>query len=102
MNLKDLNFSNRLDTSSSDLTEDFFVPALSVACRYDRGVGFFSSGWIRITSKGLIAFAANGGKARWVTSPILSEEDWEALRIGNEAKYDPVLRASLQTQYRRP
>ena len=51
MNLKDLNFSNRLDTSSSDLTEDFFVPALSAAYRYDRGVGFFSSGWIRITSK---------------------------------------------------
>lgn len=96
MTLKDLNFSNRLDTSSSDLTEDFFVPTLSAACRYDRGVGFFSSGWIRITSKGLIAFAANGGKARWVTSPILSEEDWEALRIGDEAKYDPVLRASLQ------
>lgn len=96
MNLKDLNFSNRLDTSSSDLTEDFFVPALSAAYRYDRGVGFFSSGWIRITSKGLIAFAANGGKARWVTSPILSEEDWQALKIGDEAKYDPVLRAALQ------
>ena len=96
MNLKDLNFSNRLDTSSSDLTEDFFVPALSATYRYDRGVGFFSSGWIKITSKGLIAFAANGGKARWVTSPILSEEDWQALKIGDEAKYDPVLRASLQ------
>ena len=96
MNLKDPNFANRLDTSSSDLTEDFFVPALSAAYRYDRGVGFFSSGWIRIASKGLIAFAANGGKARWVTSPILSEEDWQALKIGDEAKYDPVLRASLQ------
>ena len=84
-----------LDTSSSDLIEDFFVPLLAHATRYDRGVGFFSSGWLRLTATGMVKFAANGGRARWVTSPILSEADWAALQTGKAARHDPVLRAAL-------
>ena len=34
-----------LDTSAHDLTRDLFGPLLAGAARYDRGVGFFSSGW---------------------------------------------------------
>jgi DNA phosphorothioation system restriction enzyme len=40
-------------------------------------------------------FAASGGRARWVTSPILSETDWAALYSGEQAKEDAVLKASL-------
>jgi DNA phosphorothioation system restriction enzyme len=43
----------------------------------------------------MLAFAKNGGKARWVTSPILSEEDWAALYAGDQARSDPVLKAAL-------
>jgi DNA phosphorothioation system restriction enzyme len=84
-----------ITTSSDDLIEDFFVPALKVARRYDRGVGYFSSGWIQAASEGLLAFAANGGTARWVTSPILSLADWEALRSGYEARADEALRRAM-------
>ncbi len=58
---------------------------------YDRGVGFFSSGWIRLAAEGLAKFAANGGRARWVTSPILSKDDWEALRKGSEAQSGKII-----------
>ncbi len=44
----------------------------------------------------MVRFAANGGKGRWVTSPILAEADWEALQSGEAARRDPVLRAALE------
>ena len=77
------------------MVRDFFVPALECSIPYDRGVGYFSSGWVRVASSGMLAFAKNGGRARWVTSPILSEEDWEALYAGDQARSDPLLKAAL-------
>jgi hypothetical protein len=70
-----------LDTSTADIIQDFFVPVLAHAIRYDRGVGFFSAAWLRLTTRGMVVFAYNSGRARWVTSPILSEDDWQTLRI---------------------
>ncbi|MBX3016174.1 MAG: hypothetical protein KF832_31925, partial [Caldilineaceae bacterium] len=93
--LASLQFSSTLDSSSADLIADFFVPALTSAVRYDRGVGFFSSGWLRITARGMVNFAANGGRARWVTSPILQEADWQALYLGEQARFDADLRALI-------
>ena len=43
----------------------------------------------------MINFAVNGGRARIITSPILDEDDWEALLLGEEARFDPVLHAAL-------
>ena len=77
-----------MDTSSHNLVRGFFEPVLSCARRYDRGVGFFSSSWLRINAQGMVAFAANGGRARWVTSPILDPADWEALLLGDAARDD--------------
>ena len=83
-------------TSTHDLIRDFFVPMLSNSVRYDRGVGYFSSGWLRMSSPGMVNFAHNGGRARWVTSPILDEADWRALQAGNEARSDPLLHRALE------
>lgn len=85
-----------LNTSGADLTRDFFTPALSRAVRYDRAVGYFSSGWLRTNAKGMLGFAANGGRGRWVTSPILAEADWEALQSGDAARRNPALRKTLE------
>ena len=93
--LPQLTFPPTIDTSSNDLFVDFFIPALKASVQYDRGVGFFSSGWLRLAARGMVEFAANGGKARWVTSPILSEADWEALQTGDAARRDPLLRDLL-------
>ena len=96
--LKDLKIPSVLDTSSSDLIKDLFVPLLSESVLYDRGVGYFSSGWFRIAALGMAAFAENGGRARWVTSPILASADWEALQTGDAGRTDPLLYARLQAQ----
>jgi hypothetical protein len=93
---RELDIPTLLDTSAHDLTKDLFAPLLARAARYDRGVGFFSSGWLRINAQGLAAFAQNGGSARWITSPILSSEDWKAMLKGSRARRDSVLYQTLE------
>ena len=98
--LSDISFPPILDTSSDDIIRDFFNPALAVSVRYDRGVGFFSAAWLRLAAQGMTTFAANGGYARWVTSPILSEDDWNALQEGSAARQDETLRLAMETNIR--
>jgi hypothetical protein len=93
--LRDFSAPPVIDTSSHNLATDFFTPALRSAIRYDRGVGYFSSGWLRVACEGMIDFAARGGRGRWVTSPILDPDDWEAMRLGDEARTHTVLRERL-------
>ena len=95
----DLDLITVMDTSEHDLTVELFAPLLSNSTRYDRGVGYFSSGWLRTNVEGMVAFAENGGKARWITSPILAEDDWNALQVGDAARCNAVLRAVLQQAY---
>ena len=56
--LRDIDLPAAIDTSRYDITREFFAPLLSCATRYDRGVGFFSSGWLKINAVGMAAFAA--------------------------------------------
>jgi hypothetical protein len=53
MTLRTPTFPLLLNTSDHDLLRDFFVPALTQAYRYDRGVGYFSSGWLRLAGQGM-------------------------------------------------
>ena len=73
MSLRTLELPLLLKPSDHDLFQGFFVPALSHAFRYDRGVGYFASGWLRLAAQGMVCFAGQGGRARWVTSPIPAE-----------------------------
>lgn len=85
-----------LDTSSADIIQEFFNPVLKRSVKYDRGVGYFSSGWLKLASEGMVDFAHNGGMARWVTSPILSKKDWEAFQVGDEARTNSIIKKALQ------
>ncbi|HLO18328.1 MAG TPA: DEAD/DEAH box helicase family protein [Anaerolineales bacterium] len=95
MPLTELDIPFALNTSKNNLIEQFFVPLLKNSVRYDRGVGFFSSRWVKESFIGMSDFAKNGGKARWITSPILGKEDWDAILLGDEAKHDEILKQSL-------
>lgn len=85
MSLQELIIPEVLETSSSSLAREFFAPALLHSVRYDRGVGFFTSGWIRATAAGMVPFLERGGVARWITSPLLNKEDYDALSLGVSA-----------------
>lgn len=93
--LKELSLQPVYDSECYDLIRDLQVPLLLQSKDYLRGVGFFTSGWLRLAAQGMATFVAGGGSARIVVSPILDEADWEALKFGEIAKTDAVLRETL-------
>lgn len=101
LSLIELDIPFALDTSSHNLIEQFFLPLLRNSVQYDRGVGYFSSGWIKEAFVGMFVFAQNGGRARWITSPILDKEDWNAILLGNDAKEDDALKQSLLDEFQK-
>ena len=94
--LKTLNLKPVYDSSEHDLIRDLIVPLLLNSKNYFRGVGFFTSGWLRLASKGLVELIENAGKARIVLSPNLQESDWEAFQVGEKAKVDASLKLILE------
>lgn len=89
--LRDLTLKSVYDSSEHNLASDLFVPLLKEAIEYRRGVGFFTSGWLREAAEGLIPFAERGGRAYFVTSPHLEKKDWEALQLADRAKRDAAV-----------
>lgn len=68
-----------LNTSEDNLAANLYLPCLRWAERYDRGVGYFTTGWLSNNLYGLSYFAQRGGKIRLITSPIISADDFNAI-----------------------
>jgi superfamily II DNA or RNA helicase len=96
MKLHELPTTPHFATSTHKLLEEFYLPALSCAIGYDRGVGYFTSNWLRLAASGLATFAGNGGKARIIASPKLDRDDCAALHQGVDARNNPILREALE------
>lgn len=94
----ELNIPRVIDTSSSDLMEEFYIPLLSQSALYRRGVGYFTTNWVRSAARGLAELAEKGGTVQWIMSPKLYEKDWETLQKGSDAMQDEVLQESLEEQ----
>lgn len=94
--LKDIDLLPVYDSSEHNLVQDLIVPLVEHSDTYMRGVGFFTSGWLRLAAQGLVSLAERGGHAKYVVSPILDQQDWEALQRGEKAKEDDLLMQSLE------
>lgn len=95
---RDLELHPVYDSAEHDLVLDLIAPLLAESYEYWRGVGFFTSGWLKTACKGVVKLVSNGGRAHIVTSPIMQKADWEALQFGNRAKRDSVLLEILREQ----
>lgn len=90
-----------LNTSEDDLVQELYQPCLQWATRFDRGVGYFTTGWLTHNVTGLCDFAARGGVMRLITSPILSNTDSDAIIAANEddgssyAKFEKALQENV-------
>ena len=51
-----------LNTSENDLVQELYQPCLQWASRFDRGVGYFTTGWLTHNVAGLSDFA---GDQQW-------------------------------------
>src|SRR5919109_1280807 len=69
-------------TSRNDLVEEFYIPCLDRAIRYDRAVGYFRSSILAIAGIPFSHFAQRGGRARFLCSPEISESDARAVADG--------------------
>jgi DNA phosphorothioation system restriction enzyme len=94
--LRDLDLPAVIETSTTDFIKEFYNPVLRSAAEYKRGVGYFTSGWLQFAAQGMASLAKNNGTAKWITSPNLEEDDWEALQKGEEARRNEILYESLQ------
>ena len=92
-----------LNTSENDLVQELYQPCLQWASRFDRGVGYFTTGWLTHNVAGLSDFASRGGVMRLITSPILSNDDSDAIILANEedprayAKFEEALSQNVDT-----
>lgn len=73
-----------LNTSENNLIDELYLPCLLWATKFDRGVGYFTTGWLTHNLTGLCDFASRGGVMRLITSPILSNADSDAIIKSNE------------------
>lgn len=80
--LEDLSLKPWYTSSRTNLAQEFYMPCLSRAIRYDRAVGFFSSSLYAAVSVALSQFIERGGTIRLVCSPHLSEGDVQAIEKG--------------------
>jgi superfamily II DNA or RNA helicase len=93
--LRDLPLALSYQSGTHDLVRDFYLPCLGAAKLYQRAVGYFSSQGLALAAQGLQQLLEKGGRMQLIASPVLHEEDIQAIRAG----YDQ--RSILETAARR-
>lgn len=93
--LRDIGLQYVYDTSEQSIVTDLFLPLLNESVLYQRGVGFFTSGWLQMNLQGIKKLVERKGKAEIITSPHLSGDDLAAIQRGELAKEDQLLYETL-------
>ncbi len=91
MSLSDFEFKSSYNRIDDDIAEDFYLPCMRSSVAYDRISGFYGSTVYIIAWKALKEFIDNGGKMRIICSPVLSQDDRQAMEEGDKAKSDTIL-----------
>lgn len=100
MGYESINILKSYKTNKNDVVKEFYIPVLKQSVLYKRAVGFFSSTALVELSKGIAGLVKNGGKIRFIVSPLLSAEDIEAINKGYEER--KVISDALERELREP
>jgi len=95
--LSDLSLQPSYHKGEDNIAEDFYLPCMRRANRYDRAVGFFKSSIYLLAWGSLKSFVKNEGKMRIICSPVLDSEDQDAMRAGYDARTTEELTEELQS-----
>lgn len=87
-------------TYKNDIIKEFYTPVLKQAVLYQRAVGFFSSTALIDLTKGISGMIKNGGRIQFIVSPLLSQEDIDAINKGYEKK--KIIGEALMREFREP
>jgi superfamily II DNA or RNA helicase len=79
--LNELVIAQAYDTGNRNdqVVRDFYIPVLQESISYKRLTGYFSSQVLALAARGIAGLISNGGKMQLITSPVVSEKDFEAL-----------------------
>lgn len=86
MSFRDIEIKKEYRSLLDNVAQDFYIPLLGFAKKYQRAVGFFSSSILADITKGIASLVNNGGKIQLVASPYLSDEDIAAIKAGYEQR----------------
>lgn len=100
MSFRDLRLLKYYRTYKNDIVKEFYTPVLNQAVLYQRAVGFFSSTALIDLTKGISGMIRNKGHIQFVVSPLLSQEDIEAINHGYEKK--KIIEQSLLREFKEP
>ena len=100
MGYESLNILRSYKTNKNDIVREFYVPILTQSVLYKRAVGFFSSTALIELSKGISGLIRNGGKIRFIVSPLLSEEDISAIQRGYDER--EIIKNCLEREFKEP
>lgn len=96
MLLKELNLKYKYRSDNDSIYKDFYESCLKASVKYDRAVGYFTSGSLSLLAKGLDVFLENKGKIRIICNPLLSQEDLEAINKGYKIKANLIEKSMLK------
>lgn len=100
MSYVDLTILRGYKTNKNDVVKEFYIPVLKQSVLYKRAVGFFSSTALIELSKGISGLVRNGGKIKFIVSPLLLSEDIDAINKGYEAR--EIVNNALVREFREP
>lgn len=100
MGYENLNILRSYKINKNDIVREFYVPILTQSVLYKRAVGFFSSTALIELSKGISGLIKNGGKIRFIVSPLLSAEDIEAIQRGYDER--EIVSRALSREIKEP
>lgn len=100
MSFKDLTLLKHYKTYKNDIIKEFYTPILKEAVLYQRAVGFFSSTALIDLTKGISGMIKNKGRIQFIVSPLLSQEDIDAINKGYEKK--KIIGEALMREFREP
>lgn len=87
MTYKDLDIKiSYISYGEDNIAASLIVPALKCTKLYRRSVGFFSSSVFELIMPGVKDLVKNKGKIELIASPRLKAEDYEAIKVGYDAK----------------
>lgn len=80
----DLDIRSNYDSENHDMLNEFYIPVLTEARKYDRLAGFFSSSALAVAARGISEFIINNGHMRLLVGARLYEADVRAIKEGKE------------------
>lgn len=95
-----LDIQRNYKTNKHNVVKDFYIPVLQKSVLYKRAVGFFSSTALVELSKGIVGLVRNGGKIKFIVSPLLSEEDIDAIEKGYNER--SIIEGALIREFKAP